>query len=45
MQVHRHKTALSRYDLSKPISVAIQHSVIAQDLSVFDYEIISYWIQ
>jgi DNA phosphorothioation-associated putative methyltransferase len=35
--IQRHKTAISRCDLSKPISIAQQHSIISKETTVFDY--------
>lgn len=35
--IQRHKTAITRYDLSKPISMALQYNVIKKEHSIFDY--------
>jgi DNA phosphorothioation-associated putative methyltransferase len=35
--VDRHKTALTRYDLSKPIKTLLEHGLLQQQCSVFDY--------
>jgi len=35
--VARHRTAIKRYDLSKPIKVAIDHSLLTPGQTVFDY--------
>jgi len=37
MIIDRHKTAMTRYQMSKPISMALQHSIIQPGFSVFDY--------
>ena len=35
--VDRHKTALTRYDLSKPIKTLLEHGLLQPQYSVFDY--------
>jgi DNA phosphorothioation-associated putative methyltransferase len=35
--IHRHKTALPRYDLSKPVKTLIEHGLLKKGFSVFDY--------
>jgi DNA phosphorothioation-associated putative methyltransferase len=37
VQVCRHKTAIKRFQYSKPISLAMQHSLIREDCTVLDY--------
>jgi DNA phosphorothioation-associated putative methyltransferase len=37
MQIHRHKAAISRNKLSKPVFAAIQQRVIKEGDSIFDY--------
>ena len=36
-EIDRHKTALTRYELSRPVSLAVDYGVIKQDSSIFDY--------
>ncbi len=36
-EVKRHKTAITRYELSKPLRTAIQDSLITEGKQVFDY--------
>jgi DNA phosphorothioation-associated putative methyltransferase len=36
-EIDRHKTAMKRYDLSKPIKGAIEHGLITKDATFFDY--------
>ena len=36
-KVDRHKTAITRYDMSKPVSIAVQHNIIKREFSFFDY--------
>jgi DNA phosphorothioation-associated putative methyltransferase len=35
--VDRHKTALTRYQLSQPVKLLIRHSLISKETSIFDY--------
>ncbi len=35
--IDRHKTAITRYDMSKPIAMAVQHQIIKKEFSIFDY--------
>ncbi|MBI4661498.1 MAG: DNA phosphorothioation-associated putative methyltransferase [Verrucomicrobia bacterium] len=35
--VHRHKTALTRYDLSKPVKRLLEHGLLKRGQTVFDY--------
>ena len=35
--VQRHRTAISRYDLSKPIKTLLEFNVLASDVTLFDY--------
>lgn len=35
--VERHKTAITRYELSKPVSLALQHNIINKNVTFFDY--------
>ena len=37
VRVQRHKTAIKRYKLSKPIQTAIEHDFINKNITVFDY--------
>ncbi len=37
MNILRHKTALTRYELSRPVSLAVGHGVIDKETRVFDY--------
>ena len=37
VEVQRHKTAIKRYKLSKPIQTAIEHDFINENTTVFDY--------
>jgi len=37
LPVDRHRTAMSRSELSKPIRQAIEHGILSPELSVFDY--------
>src|SRR5690242_12845370 len=37
MIVARHRTAISRYKLSRPLSLAIEHGLIDSNTRVFDY--------
>jgi len=36
-RIDRHKTALVRYELSKPLKLAMERSILSQGLSFFDY--------
>ncbi len=36
-QIARHKTALQRYALSRPLSLALSSGIVSKDTSVFDY--------
>lgn len=36
-QVQRHKTAIRRFQYSRPISLAVAHKLIQEDRTVFDY--------
>jgi DNA phosphorothioation-associated putative methyltransferase len=35
--VHRHRTAMARHTLSRPVSLAVRHGLIRQGVTVFDY--------
>ncbi len=35
--IPRHRTAMKRYSLSKPVTLALAHQVVSPGLSVFDY--------
>lgn len=35
--IDRHKTALTRYDLSKPVKSLLEHGILKKGTSVFDY--------
>ena len=35
--IPRHRTAMKRYSLSKPLTLALAHQVVSSGLSVFDY--------
>ncbi len=35
--IPRHRTAMKRYSLSKPLTLALAHQVVSPSLSVFDY--------
>ena len=35
--IARHRTAMKRYTLSRPLALAVSHQVISKDRSVFDY--------
>ncbi len=37
MQIQRHKTALRRFDYSRPIALAMTHGIISTSVSIFDY--------
>src|ERR1035441_1079259 len=37
LQVRRHKTAIRRFQYSRPISLAVSHRLIQDDRTVFDY--------
>lgn len=37
LQVRRHKTAIRRFQYSRPISLAISHHLIKDDSTIFDY--------
>lgn len=37
VQVARHRTAIKRYDLSKPIKLLLKHGLLRPGLSLFDY--------
>ncbi len=36
-QIHRHKTALVRYDLSKPVKTMMEHGLLKKGSTIFDY--------
>lgn len=36
-QIDRHRTAIKRYDLSKPVKLLIKHGLLKEGLSFFDY--------
>ena len=35
--IHRHRTALTRYSLSKPVRLAVEHGVLTKERTFFDY--------
>ena len=35
--IHRHRTALTRYSLSKPMRLAVEHGVLTKERTFFDY--------
>ena len=37
VEVHRHKTAIARYTLSKPVKTLVEYSQVTPDTSFFDY--------
>jgi DNA phosphorothioation-associated putative methyltransferase len=36
-RVHRHRTAISRYNFSRPIKLALEQNLISENSTVFDY--------
>jgi DNA phosphorothioation-associated putative methyltransferase len=36
-KIHRHKTALTRYDLSKPVKTLVEYGLLKQGVTFFDY--------
>ena len=36
-EIHRHKTALTRYDLSKPVKTLVEYGLLKQGATFFDY--------
>lgn len=37
IEVHRHKTAITRYDLSKPVKRLLEHGLLRTERTFFDY--------
>ncbi|HRY51337.1 MAG TPA: DNA phosphorothioation-associated putative methyltransferase [Candidatus Paceibacterota bacterium] len=37
IEVHRHKTAMTRYDLSKPVKTLLEYGLLKAESSFFDY--------
>lgn len=36
-EIHRHKTAMTRYDLSKPVKTLLEYGLLKPTTSIFDY--------
>jgi len=37
VEIHRHKTALTRYDLSKPVKSLLEYGLLSSETTIFDY--------
>jgi hypothetical protein len=37
VEVHRHKTAMTRYDLSKPVKTLLEYGILKAETTFFDY--------
>jgi len=37
INIQRHKTAIARYDLSKPIKTIFEYNILQKDMTIFDY--------